>query len=120
MNMDLSTVRIKDLKLRTYIGIFDWEQKEKQDVIINLTIDFDASRAAQSDQIEDTVDYKKICKGIIGLVEEGRFMLIEKMANDILRQVMQDQRIQKTHIEIDKPGALRFARSVSFATTHTR
>ena len=109
----MSIIRITDLNLRTIIGLYDWERTTKQDVIINAEIHFDASKAAKSDKVEDTIDYKAINKKIIKLVEESQYFLIEKMAGEILKIIMEDPKVEAAKVMVDKPGALRFARSVS-------
>lgn len=106
-------IHIENLRLRTIIGIYDWEKENKQDVIINITIEFDGSAAGKSDNIEDTVDYKSITKEIINYVENGKFNLIEKLVADIGEIVMKDNRIINSTTTVDKPGALRFTDSVS-------
>jgi FolB domain-containing protein len=82
--MNLAKLRISDLLLRTVIGDNEWERDRKQDVIINLTCEFDATKAAQSDAIADTVDYKKLKKKIMEEVENSRYRLLEKLARRIL------------------------------------
>jgi len=109
----MSVIRITDLSLRTIIGLYDWERTLKQDVIINVEIHFDATKAAQSDKVEDTIDYKTINKAIIKHVEESQYFLIEKMAGAILKIVMDTPKVEAAKVRVDKPGALRFARSVS-------
>jgi len=109
----MAIIRITDLSLRTIIGLYDWERTTKQDVIINAEIHFDASKAAQSDKVADTIDYKAINKAIIKHVEESQYFLIEKMAGAILKLIMDDPKAEKATVRVDKPGALRFARSVS-------
>lgn len=106
-------IKIENLRLRTIVGIFDWEKKVKQDVVINIEIYFDGKLAAKTDNIEDTIDYKSITKNIINYVENNQFDLIEKIAGDVGELVMSDDRIFKSIIRVDKPGALRFADSVS-------
>ena len=106
-------INIENLRLRTIVGIYDWEQKNKQDVIINLEIEFDGINAIQSDDIKDTVDYKTLNKEIIQYVQENKFNLIEKLAGDIGKIIMKDKRIIRSRIRVDKPGALRFTDSVS-------
>ncbi len=110
---NLITIRISDLKLRTIIGIFDWERTTKQTVIINVEMRCDVIKSAKTDRIEDTLDYKKLNKKIIKHVEESRYGLIEKMADQVLKIVLEDKKVKSTKVRIDKPGALRFARSVS-------
>lgn len=106
-------IRIKNLRLRTLVGIFDWERVNKQDIVINIQMEFDGSKAGQSDKIEDTVDYKKINKAIIQEVENSQFFLLEKLAQRVLEIILQNPRVLHAKVEIDKPGALRFADSVS-------
>jgi D-erythro-7,8-dihydroneopterin triphosphate epimerase len=107
------TIQIKNLRLRTIIGINEWERKVSQDVIINVTITFDGSRVSKSDDITDTIDYKKITKKIIHFVEKSHFYLLDRMASQILNVVMEDKRIQSSIVEVDKPHALRYTDSVS-------
>jgi FolB domain-containing protein len=109
----MTTIRIKDLRLRAIIGIHDWERKHKQDVVINITMDFDAQKACASDDINDTVDYKTITKQIIKEVEASDFQLLEKLADTILNIVMKNPRVNEAAVRVDKPFALRFADSVS-------
>ena len=115
-------IHIKDLRLRTIIGIFPWEKKNKQDVVLNIKITFHGEQAGLSDKIADTLDYKTITKKIIHLIENNRFELIESMVNQVLDIIMDPDRpnhelIEQAFVEIDKPGALRFADSVSISNT---
>lgn len=109
----MATIRITDLKIRTIIGVNGWERKTKQDVLINITMDVDVSQAIRSDDIADTVDYKMITKKIIAAVKESKFFLLEKLTDMILQLVMKDPQVRKITVRVDKPKALRFARSVS-------
>ena len=109
----MATLRITNLKLRTIIGTNDWERKRKQDVIINIKIDFDASKASENDNIKDTIDYKAITKRIIQEAEPSSFFLLEKLAKRILTIVMENPLVKETAVRVDKPLALRFADSVS-------
>ena len=74
----MAIIRITDLSLRTIIGIFDWERTRKQKVVINVEINFNASKAARSDKVQDTVDYKTMTKKIIKHVEVSEYFLLEK------------------------------------------
>lgn len=113
-------IKIENLRLRTIVGIYDWEKKEKQDLIINVELEFDGAKAAESDCIEDTVDYKEINKKIIKFVEDGNFNLLEKVAGGISKIVFENDNIMKATVKIDKPGALRFADSVSITMINER
>ncbi|MCK5148511.1 dihydroneopterin aldolase [bacterium] len=113
-------IRIKNLRARGIIGIYDWEKDHPQDVIINVSMIFDGTLAAQTDKIEDTVDYKRVKKRILDIVEHQHFGLIEKMATAVMDMIMEDSKVEKATVEIDKPFALRFADSVSVSHTVER
>jgi D-erythro-7,8-dihydroneopterin triphosphate epimerase len=106
-------IRIKNLRLRTIIGVEDWERRDKQDVVVNAEIEVDASRAAESDDLTKTVDYKTITKDIIRAVEGSDFRLLETLAQHVLKIILQHEGVLAVRVEVDKPHALRFADSVS-------
>lgn len=106
-------IRIKNLRLRTIVGVNDWERDHSQDVIVNVELEFDGSKAVQSDNLEDTVNYKALKKRIIQEVESSKFFLVEKLAHHILEIVMDHPKVQHAQVEVDKPHALRYADSVS-------
>ncbi|WP_294948827.1 dihydroneopterin aldolase [Sulfurivirga sp.] len=106
-------IRIKNLLLRTYVGINPEEKIKKQDVLINLTLRCDAVTRAEEGHIEQTLDYKRVVKNIIPFVEENRFELLEVMVRQVLDRVMTFDEVQWARVEIDKPHAIRFAESVS-------
>lgn len=112
-------IRIKNLRLRTVIGIYDWEKKIKQDVILNIKIEFDGRQASQTDNIDDSVNYKTITKQIIALVEENSFGLVEKIVGDVLDVIMAIPKVVSASVEVDKPGALRYTDSVSVEDSRT-
>ena len=113
-------IHIKNLRLRTIIGIFPWEKKNKQDVIINIKMDIDGEQAALSDKIEDTLDYEVITKSVIHHVEGHSFKLIETLVNQLLAIIMKHDKVKHAHVEIDKPGALRFSDSVSVSNQKSK
>lgn len=109
---DLDQILIKDLLLRCIIGVNEFERREKQDVMVNVTIFSNLTEAAKTDDIRKTVDYKQITKDIIKLVESSEFFLVETLAENIAQSCLKQERISKVKVAVDKPGALRFARSV--------
>ncbi len=113
-------IRVKNLRLRTIIGIQDWERKKKQDIVINLEIESDGSAAAESDRIEDSVDYKSLTKKVIQVVESSKFHLLEKLSSTIASAIMENERVRRVRVEVDKPHALRFADSVSIESVAER
>ena len=104
---------IRELALRCIIGINDDERREKQDVEIDVAMDCDLSRACKSDDIEQTVDYKRLKKLIITLVENSSFFLIEKLAEEVAAICLAEPLVDQVTVTVDKPGALRFARSAA-------
>ena len=106
------TIYIKDLRVKTIIGIFDWERKVKQEVSIDIEFPFDCKKAAKNDDINDSVDYKKICKAVIKLVEESSFQLQESLIEAIACFIKDDFGIESVKLRISKPGALRGAKDV--------
>jgi FolB domain-containing protein len=105
-------IYIKDLLLRTIVGINDEERRNRQDVLINIVLYADTHAAGSSDDIEDAVNYRTITKRVIGLVEGSHFYLVEKMAAEIAAICLGDPRVERATVRVEKPGALRFARSV--------
>ena len=113
-------IRIKNLRLRTIIGVKHWERRKTQDVIINVEMEFDGSKVAESDNINDTINYKTIRNRIVEEVEKSRFYLLDRLASHVLKIVMEDKKVQRATVEVDKPNALRFADSVSVSCSAER
>lgn len=109
----MAIIRIKNLLVRTIIGFNPEERVNRQDVIINLEIEVDVSRAIGTDLPNEIYNYKDITKEIIAFVSESKYNLLEKLTHEVLQLVMQDERVKRAKIEIDKPHALRFSESVS-------
>mgnify|MGYP001562539406 CR=1 FL=1 len=108
----MDRITIRDLHLRCIIGIQEWERKTLQDVVVSLTLATDLRQAGRSDHIEDTVNYKTLTKEIIRFVENSHFQLVEALADGIARLALEDARVVTVTVMVEKPGALRFARSV--------
>jgi 2-amino-4-hydroxy-6-hydroxymethyldihydropteridine diphosphokinase len=113
-------IHIKDLLLRTIIGINEEERRKRQDVLINIVLYADTRKAGVSDDIEDAVNYRTITKRIISLVENSEFYLVEKMAAEIVGICLSDPRVERARVRVEKPGALRFARSVGVEVDRAR
>jgi FolB domain-containing protein len=108
----LDKIFITGLRLQCIIGINDWERTQKQDVIINVILYTDLKNPCRTDRLEDSVDYKEIKKEIIAMVEKSSFNLIERLAGEIAIVCLAHPIISAVRIKVDKPGALRFAKSV--------
>ena len=109
----MAKIQIMNLLLRTIIGTHDWERKKKQDILINVSLEYNSSRSRQKDSLEDTVDYRSLTKKIIEQVEASQFFLLESLTDFVLKLVMEEKKVKRATVRIDKPHALRFARSVS-------
>jgi len=120
MSPNIATIRIKNLRLRTFIGFNREERIKKQDIVINVLMRYDAGDSTESDAVDDACNYKVLTKSIIELVENNAFNLLEKMAADILAIIKQEEKIIFAQVEIDKPHALRFADSVSLTLEYQK
>lgn len=116
----LDRIHIKDLLLRCIVGINPDERQNKQDVVINLTLFADLAKACTSDDIDDTVNYKTIKNRVVDLVESSSYFLVEKLAEEIARACLAGPHVQAVAVAVDKPGALRFARSVGVEIFRSR
>lgn len=111
----LATINVRNLRLRTFIGFNPEETTKLQDVVINLEIDYAIAGQVLDDRVEDALDYKALTKAVIGHVEDGRFLLLEKLVADVLGICSAHPAVRRARVTIDKPHALRFADSVSLA-----
>lgn len=107
----LDKIYIRDLSLRCIIGINPDEREKKQDVVINVVMSADLTQAGQSDDMHDTVDYKRITKAILAEIEPSNYFLIERMAQAVADLCFTDERVQRVKVTVAKPGALRFAKA---------
>ena len=98
--------------LRGIVGVNDEERRKLQDILINITVWTDVRPAARSDDIADTVNYRTISKSVIALVEASSYFTVEKMAEEIARLIVTEHDVAEVEVAVEKPGALRFARSV--------
>ena len=121
MTVSPDKIEIKDLMIRGILGINPDERSNRQDILVNVAMWADTRRAAVSDAIEDAVNYKTITKAILAHVEGGAPMLVERLAAEIARiAVVGDERVQAVQVNVEKPTALRFARSVGITIYRTR
>lgn len=119
-NKNLDRIRIRDLSTRCILGINSWEREKMQDIILSITLHADLSAAGRSDNLEDSVDYKALKNRILEMVEPSRFYLIEGLAEAIADLCLENPRVKEVEVVVDKPGALRFARSVGVEISRRR
>jgi FolB domain-containing protein len=116
----MDRILIEDLLVRCIIGVNEDERRQKQDVAINVQLMTDLTKAGKTDRFEDTVDYRGIKKQVMALVEGSQFHLIEALAEAIAVLCLKDKRIRAVQVRVDKPHALRFARTVAVQIERTR
>jgi dihydroneopterin aldolase/D-erythro-7,8-dihydroneopterin triphosphate epimerase len=113
MNQSLDRIVIRDLLLRGIVGIKPDERKNRQDILVNITMWADTRPAAASDNIDDAVNYKTVTKAVIKHIENGAPMLVERLVAEVSGICFDtDPRVQAVEVTVEKPGALRFSRSV--------
>ena len=118
--MQLDRIQISDLVVAGIIGINPDERVNKQDIRVNATLWVDIQAAGVSDDISDAVNYRTITKTIIGHIEDGEPMLVERLVSEIAEICLDDQRVQQVEVTVEKPGALRHVRSVGITITRWR
>ncbi len=108
----MDIVFIHDLQIETVIGIYDWERKIRQTVSLDIEMATDISKAAKSDDIEDTLSYKTVAKRLIEFVQQSEFELVEALAEKICSIVMDEFSVPWIKLTLHKPGAVRGSKSV--------
>src|SRR5690606_6406016 len=106
------TIFLRDLRVETVIGIWDWERKIRQTVSIDLEMAADIRRAAATDSIDDTLNYKAIAKRVQQFVGESSFQLVETLAEKIAALILDEFPVPSVQVRVNKPGAIRGARDV--------
>ena len=111
---------LRGLEIDCIIGFIEWERRIKQTVVIDLELPVDCRRAALTDEVADTVDYKKVSKRIIGFVEASEFKLVETLAQRLALVVLGEFDLEWVRLSINKPGAIRGSRDVGVSIERTR
>jgi dihydroneopterin aldolase len=108
----MDKIFIHALKTEAIIGIFDWERQVRQTVILDIEISADTLKAALSDSIEDTLNYKRIAKRVLAFVEASQFHLVETLAEHIAMLILEEFGVAWVRLSLSKPGAIRGSRDV--------
>lgn len=108
----MDRIFIKDLIARGIIGVNQWERSVLQEIRISLELFLDLQPAGISDRIEDTVSYSDIAKKALNIAETAQRLTVEALANDLAEMCLQDARVKKVRVQVEKPGAVRFSSSV--------
>jgi len=108
----MDIVYIRDLRIDTVIGIYEWERRVRQTVALDLEMAADVQRAAATDNIADALNYKAVAKRVIAFVEASQFQLVETLAERVTEIVMTEFGVPWLRLRLNKEGALRGARDV--------
>lgn len=116
----MDKIFIKDLRVRGILGIHDWERVTPREIVINVTVYTDTRRAARTDSISDCVDYSALAKKIRTHAESAARMTVEALANDLAEICLQEPKVRKAVVRVDKPGAVPEAASVGVELERAR
>ncbi len=108
----MDIIYLNDLRINTVIGIYEWERQTRQTVILDIQMGTDIRKAASSDAIEDTVNYKAVAKRLFDFVGESEFQLVETLAEQITEVLLSEFHIPWVRLQLNKQGALRGVRDV--------
>src|ERR1700761_6014215 len=111
---------LRGLEVECIIGFIDWERRVKQTVVIDLELPVDCRKAAIRDEVEDTLDYKKVAKRVISFIEASEFKLVETAANRLAMALLEELGIEGGRLSINKPGAIRGSRDVGVSIERNR
>ncbi|HEY5039096.1 MAG TPA: dihydroneopterin aldolase, partial [bacterium] len=113
-------ITLTGLKVSCIIGIFDWERKKKQDVVIDMKFPTNTRKAAFRDDIRDALDYKRIAKATIAFVEKSHFQLVETLVERLAEHLLKNLKLQRIDLKVSKPGAIRGSQNVGVEIIRTR
>ena len=114
------SIFLRELKVETIIGVWDWERKIRQTVSIDLEMGANIRRAAKTDSIDDTLNYKAVSKRVQRFVADSEFQLVETMAEKIAEVVLSEFELPWIQVRVSKPGAIRGAKDVGVQIHRTK
>ncbi|EMF7366231.1 bifunctional dihydroneopterin aldolase/7,8-dihydroneopterin epimerase [Vibrio vulnificus] len=110
--MALDKVFIEQLEVITIIGVYDWEQQIKQKLVLDIEMAHDNRPAGKSDDVADALDYAQVSEAVLNHIESGRFLLVERVAEEVAELIMTQFSVPWIRIRLAKPGAVPQARAV--------
>jgi dihydroneopterin aldolase len=108
------------LEVECIIGFIEWERRVKQTVVVDVEMPVDCARAARSDEVADTLDYKKVAKRLITFVSESQYKLVESLAHRAAMMILEEFNVEWVRLSVNKPGAIRHSKDVGVAVLRTR
>ncbi len=116
----MDKIIIKDLTARGIIGVEDWERQKPQEILINLVLFADLRKAGESDDLNDSVNYRTVSKKALAHAESAQRFTVEALAADLAQLCLAEPGVQKVRVRVEKPGAVRFSKSVGVEIERTR
>ncbi len=116
----MDRIIISDLRTRCIVGVNEEERREKQDVSVTLSLYTDLKKPGHTDRFEDAIDYRAIKKRVLSLVEQSKFFLLEALAEAVAATCLETSGILRVQVRVDKPSALRFAKTVGVEIVRER
>ena len=116
----MDQVFIRDLSARGIIGINDWEREKNQEILINVVLFTDLHKAGNSDDIHDSVNYRTVAKKMLAHAETAGRQTVEALAADLARLCLDEPGVQQVRVRVEKPGAVRFSKSVGVEIERTK
>ena len=114
------TIFLRGLEIECLIGFIEWERRIRQKVVIDFELPVDCAHAARTDEVADTLDYKRVAKRIIEFVSASEFKLVETMSHRIAMLVLEEFGVEWVRLSVNKPGAIRGSRDVGVSIERTR
>ena len=111
---------LRGLTAECIIGFIDWERRVKQTVVLDLELPVDCARAAASDEVTDTVDYKRVAKRVLAFIEASEFKLVETLAQRLALLLLEEFGLEWVRLSLNKPGAIRNSRDVGVVIERRR
>lgn len=116
----MDKIFLKQLTTETVIGIFNWEREVKQTIAIDLEMSADIRRAAKSDSIRDTLNYKSVAKRVLAFAQNSRYQLVETLAEEVARLILTEFPVEWVKVTLHKPGAIRHSKDVGVTIERSR
>ena len=111
----MDKVFIRNLEVESIIGIFQWEREVRQLISVDIEMDFDNSKAAKSDSIDDALNYKLVGKRVTAFIESSKFKLVEALAEKISEIILKEFPVDRVKVTLSKPGAMRGSKAVGIS-----
>jgi len=111
---------LRGLTAECVIGFIDWERRVKQTVVVDLELPVDCARASASDEVADTVDYKRVAKRVLAYIEASEFKLVETLAQRLAVLLLEEFALDWVRLSVNKPGAIRNSRDVGVSIERRR